>query len=213
MGCSNPHPHGQVWSLSEVPQLPAAELSSLYKYALNTPLSNSGAPVGFEGRSCMLCEYAHFEVNGVPKSEGRVVILNEHWVALAPWWAVWPYELMGTITISGLDYKPCSYFLQFCLINDIFPHYWTWTTRKRPPWLKSSQRSRSVMTTFSDVRSPIQWGYISVPHRGRRASPIKTTSHTSTSISTRHFCEVLPCASSSSGELQPPNQTSRSVGS
>ena len=37
MGCSNPHPHGQVWSLSAVPSIPAQELRSLRDYALTTP--------------------------------------------------------------------------------------------------------------------------------------------------------------------------------
>jgi len=37
MGCSNPHPHGQVWSLSAVPSIPAQELRSLKDYALTTP--------------------------------------------------------------------------------------------------------------------------------------------------------------------------------
>lgn len=37
MGCSNPHPHGQVWSLSVVPSIPGMELDSLQHYA-NKPL-------------------------------------------------------------------------------------------------------------------------------------------------------------------------------
>ncbi|CAG8773312.1 10102_t:CDS:1, partial [Acaulospora colombiana] len=39
MGCSNPHPHGQVWSLSEVPAYPASELFHLGEYGLNNPPS------------------------------------------------------------------------------------------------------------------------------------------------------------------------------
>ncbi|KAH9925316.1 HIT-like domain-containing protein [Fomitopsis serialis] len=81
MGCSNPHPHGQVWSLSDVPSLPGTELASLKRYALSNAPSSS-APKGPEGKACLLCEYAHFEVG------------NEHWVALVPWWAVWPFEIM-----------------------------------------------------------------------------------------------------------------------
>lgn len=41
----------------------------------------------------MLCEYAHVEVKTA--EEGRVVMKNEHWVALVPWWATWPFELLG----------------------------------------------------------------------------------------------------------------------
>ncbi len=91
MGCSNPHPHGQVWSLSAVPSLPATELANLQKYSLSTP--PSAAPRGPLGRSCLLCDYVTFEVS-VAQAEGRVVLKNEHWVALVPWWAVWPFEIM-----------------------------------------------------------------------------------------------------------------------
>lgn len=94
MGCSNPHPHGQVWSLSGVPSLPATELASLKRYAEDTAPSTT-APQGPEGKACLLCEYAHFEV-GVAEREGRVVVKNEHFVALVPWWAIWPFELMRT---------------------------------------------------------------------------------------------------------------------
>ncbi len=41
----------------------------------------------------MLCEYAHVEVHTT--EEDRVVVKNEHWVALVPWWATWPFELLG----------------------------------------------------------------------------------------------------------------------
>ncbi|TCD67658.1 galactose-1-phosphate uridyl transferase [Steccherinum ochraceum] len=93
MGCSNPHPHCQVWSMSAVPSLPATELSSLRKYALADAQTDSGAPRGPGGRPCLLCEYVHFEV-GTELEAGRVVVKNEHWVALVPWWAVWPFEVL-----------------------------------------------------------------------------------------------------------------------
>lgn len=48
MGCSNPHPHGQVWSLSDVPTLPATEITSLRRYALSEQPA-SGAPKGPKG--------------------------------------------------------------------------------------------------------------------------------------------------------------------
>ncbi|KZT26204.1 galactose-1-phosphate uridylyltransferase [Neolentinus lepideus HHB14362 ss-1] len=92
MGCSNPHPHGQVWSLSTVPSIPAAELTNLRQYSLSTTAASS-APTGPKGRPCLLCEYVHYELT-VPESEGRIVVKNEHWVALVPWWATWPFEIM-----------------------------------------------------------------------------------------------------------------------
>lgn len=92
MGCSNPHPHGQVWSLSEIPQIPGGELQNLQKYA-QSPQPPSDAPKGPGGKPCMLCEYAHFEV-GVAEKDGRVVLGNQDWVAVVPWWAVWPFEIL-----------------------------------------------------------------------------------------------------------------------
>ncbi|KAI0062214.1 galactose-1-phosphate uridyl transferase [Artomyces pyxidatus] len=93
MGCSNPHPHGQVWSLSEVPTIPATELANLARYAAAPTAAPSDAPRGPKGCPCLLCEYVHFE-RSVPANEGRIVVQNEHWVALVPWWATWPFEIL-----------------------------------------------------------------------------------------------------------------------
>ncbi|KAF7778918.1 hypothetical protein Agabi119p4_3263 [Agaricus bisporus var. burnettii] len=93
MGCSNSHPHGQVWSLSAIPSIPSKELDSLRRYSLQQDVSRSQAPRGPQGRPCLLCEYAHAEAN-FPQESGRIVVQNEHWLALVPWWAVWPYEIL-----------------------------------------------------------------------------------------------------------------------
>ncbi|KAF5391876.1 hypothetical protein D9757_001631 [Collybiopsis confluens] len=91
MGCSNPHPHGQVWSFTTVPTLIAQEKTNLIQYSDSEhPLSD--APKGPGGKPCLLCEYAHTEVN-IEGAE-RVVVKNDHWVALVPWWAYWPYEIL-----------------------------------------------------------------------------------------------------------------------
>jgi UDPglucose--hexose-1-phosphate uridylyltransferase len=77
MGCSNPHPHGQVWATGHVPAIPARKLRTQRAY--------------FErhGRD-LLGDYLAREL-----AEGeRVVFRNEHWVALVPFWAVWPFEVM-----------------------------------------------------------------------------------------------------------------------
>jgi UDPglucose--hexose-1-phosphate uridylyltransferase len=94
MGCSNPHPHGQIWSLSHIPTIAATELASLKCYAVKPDVTSSEAPRGPFGRPCLLCEYTHYEM-GVSEDQGRVVVRNEHFVALVPWWAVWPFELFG----------------------------------------------------------------------------------------------------------------------
>jgi len=50
MGCSNSHPHGQVWSMSVIPTIPAQELRSLKNYAFRLTNSQpSGAPKGYGG--------------------------------------------------------------------------------------------------------------------------------------------------------------------
>ncbi|TDL25077.1 galactose-1-phosphate uridylyltransferase [Rickenella mellea] len=91
MGCSNPHPHGQIWSLSTVPSVPAVELAALKRYSMSN--SSANAPLGCRNRPCLLCEYAYFE-SQLALREGRAVVSNEHWIALVPWWAVWPYEIL-----------------------------------------------------------------------------------------------------------------------
>jgi UDPglucose--hexose-1-phosphate uridylyltransferase len=77
MGCSNPHPHGQIWAQDSVPTEPAKELVQMKQY--------------FESkRSCLLCDYLALE-----QHEGeRIVCENASFVALVPFWAVWPYETM-----------------------------------------------------------------------------------------------------------------------
>lgn len=90
MGCSNPHPHGQAWSLSQIPQIPSTELTNLKEYAQQSTGELSEAPTGPNGKRCLLCDYAHLEAG---QSE-RVVLQNEDWIALVPWWAVWPFEIL-----------------------------------------------------------------------------------------------------------------------
>lgn len=77
MGCSNPHPHGQVWSTIGVPEEPALELQHMaaYQAAHGTGL---------------LADYVALEL----RKRERVVFANAHFVALCPWWAVWPFETM-----------------------------------------------------------------------------------------------------------------------
>ena len=77
MGCSNPHPHGQIWANETIPNEPRKEQDAqeahLQKY----------------GR-CLLCDYLQLET----KAGTRTVIENANFAALVPFWAVWPYELL-----------------------------------------------------------------------------------------------------------------------
>jgi UDPglucose--hexose-1-phosphate uridylyltransferase len=80
MGASNPHPHGQIWSTGFLPDEPAAETRSQREHLALT------------GR-CLLCEYLATE-QAVAKADGRMIFENEHFAALVPWWAVWPFEAL-----------------------------------------------------------------------------------------------------------------------
>jgi UDPglucose--hexose-1-phosphate uridylyltransferase len=77
MGCSNPHPHCQVWATSYVPLGPARKLETQRAYLER------------HGRD-LVGDYLEKEL----RAGERVVCRNDHWVALVPFWAVWPFEVM-----------------------------------------------------------------------------------------------------------------------
>jgi UDPglucose--hexose-1-phosphate uridylyltransferase len=77
MGCSNPHPHGQIWATQSIPNEPRKEAESLEEYAR-------------KHHSCMLCDYAELEL----AAGERVVCQNESFVAVVPFWATWPFETL-----------------------------------------------------------------------------------------------------------------------
>ncbi len=77
MGASNPHPHGQIWSTQHMPNEPALELAAQRAHFA-------------EGGSPLLAEYLALELKG----GDRIVAANETWVALVPFWAVWPFETL-----------------------------------------------------------------------------------------------------------------------
>ncbi|KAJ2816500.1 galactose-1-phosphate uridyl transferase, partial [Coemansia furcata] len=88
MGCSNPHPHGQVWALSSVPSEPAKEIESLRAYRQTHISTNPSA--------CLLCTYVRAEEDNTAAGEqsSRIVLQNESFMALVPFWATWPFETM-----------------------------------------------------------------------------------------------------------------------
>jgi UDPglucose--hexose-1-phosphate uridylyltransferase len=77
MGASNPHPHGQIWATEHLPNEPMAELAAQRAY-----LAEHGEP--------LLAAYLRTEL----EARERVVLENESWVVLVPFWAVWPFETM-----------------------------------------------------------------------------------------------------------------------
>ena len=70
MGASNPHPHGQVWALDALPTLAQRELASQDRY-----LARHGSPLL------------------LARGE-RVIESNDHWLAVVPYWAAWPFEVL-----------------------------------------------------------------------------------------------------------------------
>lgn len=77
MGCSNPHPHGQVWAQSQLPTL------------VSKADANQRAYFSRQG-SQMLLDYARKE-----SSRGeRVVVENNDWLVVVPFWAAWPFETL-----------------------------------------------------------------------------------------------------------------------
>lgn len=77
MGCSNAHPHGQIWAMDNLPSEIIVEDRQQCVYF-------------DEQGSAMLLDYAHKELH---RAE-RVVCINDHWIAVVPWWATWPYEVL-----------------------------------------------------------------------------------------------------------------------
>ncbi|MDG1228100.1 MAG: UDP-glucose--hexose-1-phosphate uridylyltransferase [Polaribacter sp.] len=77
MGCSNPHPHGQIWSQSSLPnEVLKKNTQQLDYYNIN--------------KSSLLGDYLIQELD---KNE-RIIFENDGFVILVPFWAVWPFEAM-----------------------------------------------------------------------------------------------------------------------
>lgn len=77
MGCSQPHPHGQIWANSFLPNEVAKKGENLRRY--------------FEQQgSNLLLDYALAE----SKDGSRTVVETEHWIAVVPYWAVYPFETL-----------------------------------------------------------------------------------------------------------------------
>ncbi|MBU2525485.1 MAG: UDP-glucose--hexose-1-phosphate uridylyltransferase [Bacteroidetes bacterium] len=77
MGCSNPHPHGQIWAQSSLPTQIKKTQDNLLKYYKDA------------GRS-LLSDYLKDEL----LAKERIVFENKHFVILIPFWAVWPFETL-----------------------------------------------------------------------------------------------------------------------
>ncbi|GAA5520693.1 UDP-glucose--hexose-1-phosphate uridylyltransferase [Aliifodinibius salicampi] len=77
MGCSNPHPHGQIWAQQTIPDQPAKELKQQTQYYE-------------EHGQTLLGDYLDLEL----ERGTRVIVENDHFVVVVPYWAFWPFETL-----------------------------------------------------------------------------------------------------------------------
>ena len=78
MGASNPHPHCQIWATEHIPDEPLRELAAQQAYH-------------DEHHTCLLCDYVATEL---AHPEARIVLENDLFVAVVPYWATWPFETL-----------------------------------------------------------------------------------------------------------------------
>lgn len=165
MGCSNPHPHGQIWATSTVPNEPGKEQESLAAYHA-------------QHGSCLLCDYIRLE----EASGERVVCANNDFIAVVPFWAIWPYETlvvsrshvgsMGALTAEarsaladilqcltvrydGLFQTSCPYSMGFHQqpTDEEEHNEWHFHAHFYPPLLRSAS-VRKFMVGFEMLGSP-----------------------------------------------------------
>lgn len=93
MGASNPHPHGQIWASSSLPNEPSKEQVRKQQYRADQS-------------SCLLCDYLRLE----REVTDRLVCENQHFSVVIPFWAIWPFETLilpqrhvGAISDLGRD--------------------------------------------------------------------------------------------------------------
>ena len=150
MGCSNPHPHGQIWSQSTLPN----EVDKKNTQQLNYYNKN---------KSSLLGDYLKQEL----EKDERIIYQNEAFVVLIPFWAVWPFEAMivpkkQQDSILEMDTKEALLYAEAIsvltkaydkLFNTSFPYssgihqaptngqdntHWHWHMSFYPPLLRSA---------------------------------------------------------------------------
>jgi len=158
MGCSNPHPHGQVWSQSTIPDVVERKSNTQRKFYEDT-----------DGQS-LLSAYLEQEI----AEETRIVCVDEHFVALVPWWAVWPFEVLiaprrPMTTVGKLAEEEATAFAKTlsevtkrydALFETSFPYsagihqaptdgnpqdFWHWHMEFKPPLLRSASVKKHMV--------------------------------------------------------------------
>jgi UDPglucose--hexose-1-phosphate uridylyltransferase len=109
MGASNPHPHCQIWATEHVPDQPLKELATQKAYLA-------------QHNSCLLCDYLKIEIERAQ----RIVVENDAFVAVVPFWAVWPFEtlVLSRRHISSFeDFSPAEQRALAELMKRLTTHY------------------------------------------------------------------------------------------
>jgi UDPglucose--hexose-1-phosphate uridylyltransferase len=128
MGCSNPHPHGQIWATKALPHRAAVEDERQRAHRE-------------EHGSNLLLDYA-----GAERERGeRVVLTDDDWLVVVPFWAVWPFETM-------------------ILPQRIVPHLNALTDAERDSLARVLQRLLRTYDRLFDVSFPYTMGWHGAPH-------------------------------------------------
>jgi len=178
MGCSNPHPHGQVWTTTSLPEEAGLELQHLQQYRRE------------QGGCNMLEDYAKLESE---KGE-RTVFENRSFWAGCPWWGVWPFEIM----VVAKEHKRALVDLDQQNKEDLAEVIAEITRRYDNLFETSFPYSElSISSDRGVIADKLLQAWVSTKHLSlaprRRSRP-----HISTCTSTRHSCGAPPCGSSRS---------------
>ncbi|MFN2151725.1 MAG: UDP-glucose--hexose-1-phosphate uridylyltransferase [Anaerolineales bacterium] len=154
MGCSNPHPHGQIWALDRLPNEPAKEDAHQHEYFRDT------------GRSLLL-DYLEQELKFVE----RTVVENQHWAAFVPYWAVWPFEILllpkrHVQRLPDLDEEERQALAEILkgllikydnLFETSFPYSMGWHNAPSETWQVSASEEPDQPDSFRPARSLQYW--------------------------------------------------------
>lgn len=192
MGCSNPHPHGQIWAGDFVPMEITKEDGQQRRYYENT------------GRS-LLSDYLHTEINAAE----RIVCSNDDFTVLVPFWAVWPYEtliiphrqmqhidqlsekeqrayasILQELAIRydnlfGISF-PYSAGIHQSPVNSIERYWWHWHHHFYPPLLRSATVKKFMV------------GYEMLAEAQRDITPEQAAA-TLRACSTQHYKKTILC--------------------
>ncbi|KGL76222.1 Galactose-1-phosphate uridylyltransferase, partial [Tinamus guttatus] len=131
MGCSNPHPHCQIWASSFLPNEARLEDRTQREYR-----SQHGVP--------MLLEYAEQEA----RRKERLVVENVHWLVVVPYWATWPFQTLllprsrcnhPHASVTGLASIMQKLLIKYDNLFEVsFPYSMGWHAHYYPPLLRSA---------------------------------------------------------------------------